>query len=507
MTASTLIRKILIPAALILSLGLYAWREAPLEADHDARQRNRLVIGVGRDFYEGPDSRTYLHGSTNTWEALTYLDENLRARPWLVESWQSTDSDRTWIFHLRRDVRFHDGTTMTAFDVAANLERMRRHSRCDPSGVFRNVVSIETKGEYEVAIQLKAPSPAFANHLAYYSSPVLKPATFDEEGRISRLVATGPYRLDRIQRGQTVALSAFADYWQGSPVFQKVIFKTILDAQARTMALAAGEIDAIADVGSILPEQAAEIAALPGVILKQQEVATTHYVFFNAARSFFSQPDSRLWLAGTIDRNELVQSLAGKSGKVAMDYYSPQARDWAFGSLDFKAGKKPDPTDRELIILLNSGTIQRWPYLEMAQVIQGKLHAEGFRAAIKVQEMGGWQQALKSGTWDLAMQPNTLMTGDPDFFFSYYITSGAPGYFGYLNPEMDQCIQSARIAGDFKHRRELYRRICDWMNRDLPVLPLYHDVCLYAHRDHLSHFEMDANFRVRLDLVRTKEKE
>ncbi len=507
MKANILIRKILIPAVLILSLGQYALREAPRKADQGAQQRNRLVIGVGRDFYEGPDSRTYLHGSTNTWEALTYLDENLRASPWLAESWQSADRDRTWIFQLRRNVRFHDGTTMTAFDVAANLERMRRHSRCDPSGVFRNVISIVVRGEYEVAIQLKAPSPAFANHLAYYSSPVLKPATFDEDGRISRLVATGPYQLDRIQRGQTVELSPFIDYWHGRPVFQKVIFKTILDAQARTMALAAGEIDAIADVGCILPEQAAEIAALPGVILKQQEVATTHYLFFNAGRSFFSLPESRLWMAGAIHRNELVQSLAGNSGKVATDYFSPLARDWAFGSLNFKAGEKPDPPTRELIILLNSGTIQRWPYLEMAQVIQGKLQAEGFKTGIKVQEMGGWQQALKSGAWDLAMQPNTLMTGDPDFFFSYYIASRAPGNFGYLNPEMDQWIQSARIEGDFSHRQRFYRRICDRMNLDLPVLPLYHDVCLYAHRDHLAHFEMDTNFRICLDRVRTKEKE
>lgn len=103
MTANILIRKILIPAVLILSLGLYAWRELPRKADQGAHRRNRLVIGVGRDFYEGPDSRTYLHGSTNTWEALTYLDENLRARPWLAESWQSTDNDRTWIFQLRRN--------------------------------------------------------------------------------------------------------------------------------------------------------------------------------------------------------------------------------------------------------------------------------------------------------------------------------------------------------------------------------------------------------------------
>ncbi|MBI5589998.1 MAG: ABC transporter substrate-binding protein [Deltaproteobacteria bacterium] len=507
MTANTLIRKILISAALVLSLGLYTWRGAPLKADQDARQRNLLVIGVGRDFYDGPDSRTYLHGSTNTWEALTRLDENLRARPWLAESWQSTDNDRTWVFHLRQDVRFHDGSLMTASDVAVNLERMRRHARCDPSGIFRNVVSIEVRGENDVAIRLKVPSPAFPNHIAYYSSPVLKPSCFDKDGRISQLVATGPYRLDRIQRGQTVELSPFADYRQGKPEFRKVVFKTILDAQARTMALATGEIDAIADVGGILPEQAAEITALSGVVLKQQEVATTHYLFFNMRQSFFSQPESRLWLASAIDLNELVQSLAGESGRLALDYYSPLARDWVFGDLGFKAGKKPDPSDRKVIILLNSGTIQRWPYLEMAQVIQEKLQAEGFNAGIVVQETGGWQQALKSGAWDLAMQPNTLMTGDPDFFFSYYIASGAPGNFGYLNPEMDRSIQSARIEGNFSRRQELYHRICDRMNQDLPVLPLYHDVCLYAHRDHLAHFEMDPNFRVRLDRVRTKEKE
>lgn len=505
MNARSLIRNTIFCTLLLLSMGLYAWKEASLKADQGSRQRNSLIIGVGRDFYEGPDSRTYLHGSTNTWESLTYLDENLRARPWIAESWQSVDHDRTWIFHLRRDVRFHDGSLMTASDVAVNLERMRLNSRCDPSGIFGNVLSIVVQGENDIIIQLKTASPAFPNHLAYYSSPVLKPDSFGPDGRISRLVATGPYRLDRIQRGQFVELSAFSDYRYGRAAFQKVIFQFIPDAQARTMALAAGEIDAIADVGGILPEQAAEIATLSGIILKQQEVATTHYVFFNAGRSFFSKPESRLWVACAIDRNGLVQSLAGKSGRLAMDYYSPVAKDWAFGNLHLMPGKKPEPSERELIILLNSGTIQRWPYLEMAQVIQGKLQAQGFRSTIKVQEMGGWQQRLKSGEWDLAMQPNTLMTGDPDFFFSYYLVSGAPGNYGYHNPEMDRLIQSARIEENISRRRELYRQICERMNQDLPVLPLYHDICLYAYRDHLSYFEMDANFRIALDRVRIKE--
>lgn len=501
-----LIRGIFISTALGVLMGLYAWWGAHQKADQETRHLSRLIIGVGRDFYEGPDSRTYLHGSTNTWESLTYLDVNLRARPWLAESWCQSNHDRTWVFHLRQNVLFHDDTPMTAADVAANLERIRRHSRYDPAGVLRNVQSIEVRGDHEINIQLSESSPAFANHLAYYSSPVLKPACFDPDGRINRLIATGPYRLDRFLRGQSVELSSFIRHWQGNPSIPKVIFKTILDAQSRTMALAAGEIDAIADVGGILPEQAAEITDLPGIILKQQEVATTHYLFFNAARPFFSQPSSRQWLAGIIDRNELVQSLAEKTGKLAMDYYSPLARDWAFWDVGFHAGNSPDPTEQEVIILLNSGTLQRWPYLEMAQVIQGKLLTNGFQGSIKVQEMGGWQQTLKSGTWDIVLQPNTLMTGDPDFFFSYYIASGAPGNYGYQNSEMDQWIRSARSEENFSRRQALYRRICARLHQELPVLPLYHDICLYAHRDHLAHFDMDPNFRVSLNRVHAKEK-
>jgi len=495
----------LLPAFLVLTLFTSGLSGPTVGADPPPTRQNHLIIGVGRDFFDGPDSRTYMHGSTNTWEALTYLDESLRASPWLAESWKSDHDDRVWTFRLRQGVRFHDGSLMTASDVVTSLERMKHHPRCDPTGIFRNVVSIGVSGPKEVVIRLTESSPAFPNHLAYYSSPVLKPSTFGKDGRIRELIGTGPYRVERVQKGQSVFLTRFDGYWGTQPAFPYVTFKTVVDAQARVMALAAGEIDAIADVGGIIPEQAQTVGRLKQVVLKLQEVATTHYLLFNTGRPVFSKPETRRWLADRIDRLGLVETFAGKAGRPATDFYSPLAADWRYGGLIPASGTRPNHSDQTVIILVHSGTIHRWPYLEMAQVIQGQIQADGFQAKIEVQETGAWQNTFRSGKWDLALQPNTLMTGDPDFFFSYYIASGAPYHLGYQNPEVDKWIQNARIACEIKTRQDLYRRICDQLNLDLPILPLYHDICLYAHGAKIDHFMMDHTFRVRLDLITPKE--
>lgn len=464
-----------------------------------------LVIGVGRDFYDGPDSRAFLHGSTNTWEALTYLDENLRARPWLAESWRVQDSGRTWIFRLRPGVRFHDGSLLTAREAAASVERIRRSPKYDPAGVFRDVVSIQAHGRREVVFRLKNPCPCFANLAAYYSTPIIKPAVFDGQGRITRLIATGPFKVERISRGDSIELSAFDGYWGAKPVYRRVIFRTILDAQTRAMALMAGEVDAVADVGGVLPEQAQELESAPGVILKRRETAVTHYLFFNCRQAPFSQARARLWLAGLLDRPRMVRILTQGAGATALDPYSPLAQDWAFGLIRPRGDGKPPEPARRLIILIHGGTVQRWPYLEIAQVLQEKLARRGWPARIEVKEAGGYYQALKQGRFDLTLAPNTLMTGDPDFFYSYYLAPNAPRDFGWRNQEAGVLIARARYEMDPARRRELYRRLAELVNQELPILPLYHDVSLYAYRDSLAFFEMDHNFRPRLDLARPKE--
>ena len=137
-----------------------------------------LIIGIGRDLYYGPDDRTYLHGSTHTWEGLTYLGGDLRPRPWLAESWSSSGGGRVWDFFLRPGVRFHDGTPFTAADAVFCIERLRRNPKYDP--VKQLPRPDEGRGRWarlHLRFSLsKTPAPFFPALVAQYNSPMIKPS-------------------------------------------------------------------------------------------------------------------------------------------------------------------------------------------------------------------------------------------------------------------------------------------------------------------------------------------
>jgi peptide/nickel transport system substrate-binding protein len=464
-----------------------------------------LVIGVGRDFFDGPDSRTYLHGSTHTWEGLTYLGEGLEARPWLAESWHSPDGGRTWVFRLQEGVRFHDGSPLTAELARASIQRIADHRRYDPTGVYRHLVRLETEGKRNLVFRLKEPSVNFPNLVSYYSSPVIHPRVFAADGKLSGFIGTGPYRIEEILAGDRVVLRAFGDHRGPNPAYERVVFRTLLDAQTRAMALLAGEVDAVADVGGVLPQQAGEIESAPGIILNRVEVATTHYLLFNCRKPPFLDAPARHWLAGILDRDALVSALAPGAGRVAEDPFTPLARDWAFGDLHPGPGQRPDVPGEPLILLLHAGTIERWPYRDIAQVVQAQLEGCGFPSKIVIREAGTFYEDLQQGRFHIALLPTTLMTGDPDFFYSYYVASDGPRSFGCGTREMNALIRSGRRAAKVEERRSVYRKLSARFAAQMPLLPIYHDFSLYAFGRAVGSFAMDHNFRPLLIEARPKE--
>ncbi len=458
-------------------------------------RKETLIIGVGRDFLDGPASRTYLHGSTHTWEALTYLDENLNASPWLAKSWESGDGNRTWIFHLRENVRFHDNTPLTADLARQSILRIASSPRYDPSGVFKDLDHLEVRGNLDLIFYLKAPCPAFANRISYYQSPVLHPKDFEPDGRLKTVTGTGPFYLKQAIPGDRIVLEVFNGYWGGTPHFRRVIFRELADAQTRAMALMAREVDAVADVGAILPQQVDTLKRVPGLILKHVEVATTHYLVFNCAKPPFKDNSTRRWLASIIDRDTIVDTLVAGCGRVAHDPFTPLAGDWCFGDLDGKWEPVHKPPTAPVDILLHAGTVERWPYLDIAQFIQMQLAEYGFKAVIHIREPGAYYKEMKAGKFSMALQPNTLMTGEPDFFYSYYLASDGPRSYGCASAGTDSLIARGRDSETIAEQRESYRLLSKMFARQLPLLPLYHDISFFAYTNRLSFFGMDHNFR------------
>ena len=459
-----------------------------------------LIIGIGRDLYYGPDDRTYLHGSTHTWEGLTYLGGDLRPRPWLAESWSSSGGGRVWDFFLRPGVRFHDGTPFTAADAVFCIERLRRNPKYDPVNSYRDLIKVEAVGPLHLRFSLSKPCPFFPALVAQYNSPMIKPSAVDQDGHITKLVATGPYCLKEVLPGYEVRLEAFDGYWDPKPAFQQVTFRLLLDAQTRAMALIAGDVDAVADVGAILPEQVPDLNHAAGIILKSREVATSHYLIFNCRRAPFADPAARRWLLHQMDRQKLVQRVAGRIAIPAHNTYSRLAKDYDFGLLrtPTEEGSPPAPPGHRLVILLHGGTVQRWPYLDLAQAMQQMLAQAGLPAEIQVAEAGAYYQALKKGDYDLAMNPNTLMTGDPDFYYTYYLASGSPANPGWHNDEADRLIAASRQEMDPARRLLMLQGVEEIVSREAPIWPLFHERALYAHGPRLAEFSMDHFFRPEL---------
>ncbi|MCL6449285.1 MAG: ABC transporter substrate-binding protein [Armatimonadetes bacterium] len=470
-----------------------------------------LVIGAGRDFYEGPQSPGFAHNSTAIWESLTILNENLEPVPHLAEKLVSDDSNRIWTVYLRQGVKFHDGTPLNAQTAVTSVERIARHPKLDEYGTFSNLEKVEAVGEREVKFTFRQPEPAFPAKVAYHGCPVFSPQSFDAEGKIVHPYGTGPFKFAEYKKGEALTVVRNDDYWGGKPKLEKVIFKVIPDPSTRLAALQTGEIQAVADVGGILPEQAGVIKGDSNLVLLSRPVTTTHYLLFNNKKPPFNDVHLRRAVSLAIDRAQIVKEVLNGYGEPADTIFTSLARAWVVKGLwttdKSKArelaaqakGEKPD----KVVLVVNSALANRWPYKPIAETMQSELKTLGFEVELKMLEMGAWKEALKKGDYNLTLTPYTLMTGDPDFFFGRWIISSGQMNkergLGYNNPEADRLVKEAAAGPNPAKRKELYDRLQRLVAEEAPLCPLYHDVCLYATRKEVQELTLDPFFKPSLE--------
>ena len=468
---------------------------------------SRLVIGVGRDLYFGPSSPTFLHGSLNVWEGLTSLNDQLEPRPQLAESWDMKEDARVWVFHLRKGVFFHDGEVLNSDVVVKNIKRMKKNPKFDVLGTYRNVKSVMILGELSVGFSLYRPDPVFPARLSYFASPIFSSGSLDPNGNVTRPMGTGPFMLKKHTKGEAITLKRNERYYLGSPRLDEIIFKYIPDPSTRVFALKAGEIDAVVDIGGILPEQVSLLKKDKNINILTRQVATTHYLLFNTQRLPFSSQKLRNKASAGIDRNEMVETILEGYALPAKEFFTPLADTWIIEDCKLPKDRVMDRTSKskfshsatEVLFVVNAGLSKRWPYKPISEVIQSYLRDLGFNVEIRMLEMGAWKDALKRGEFDLSLSPHTLMAGDPDFFFSPWIHSrgrlNLDRGIHYENPEVDDLIETARSEIDRKARKELYRRLQKIIASELPLTPLFHDVAIYAFRDRVEDLRLDVFFK------------
>lgn len=508
---------ILIAAALLALVGLAGCEEAedPLEGLEDEEEEvmveengdeavAALTIGVGRDFHYGPEDRTYLHGSTNVWEGLVYLDDELEPEPWLAEEITASGDGTIWTFRLREGVSFHDGAYFDAEAARANIIRLSEHPQtADSYKYMEDVRAIDT---YTFEIELDRPLPAFPVLISYFPGAMFSPEVIVEGSTdLEAPVGTGPFKFESYGEDK-IYLKKYEGYWKGEPGVDEVIFHHIPDEATRVSALQAGEVDALADVGVILPEQVPELENIAGIELKTVPVLTSIYMFFQTESAPVDDPDIRRGISKLLDREELVDSLLDGYGEPGRAVITPLAEYWLDEEIS-RYEHNPEGAkrlleesldgDEKVQILVNSSWAARWPMSSIAQYLLTELDKLGLEAEIETIEMGAYNEKLQQGDFHISFCPWTGQ--DPDDFFSSWILTGA-GFnqsrgVEFSSAQADELIEAAVQEMDREKRRELYLELQELVEEKAPLVPVYHDLTIYASRDYVKDLEMDFNFR------------
>ena len=440
----------------------------------------------------GTDAQSQRIG-TLIFDSLLRSDRNFRLQPWLAESWDMPDP-LTYIFHLREDVRFHDGRPLTASDVRYTFTSLL--SGEIPSlkaASFAQIASVETPDDATVVIRLKEPYASFPWNLTQGAIGIVPEGAAQEPALAP--IGSGPFRFVSATQDEEVLLERNPDYWGTPPHIERARFKIVPDATVRALEMRKGSADLVlnslsADMVEVLrKEESLEVAQQPGT--------NYQYLAFNMENEDLTLP-VRQAIAHGIDRQALITYLWRDTVRPANSILPPQH--WAYEKdaavypydpakaerlLD-AAGLVPGQDGIRLRLQMKTSTDQTTR--ELAAVFQEQLRQIGIALEIRSFEWATFYGDVIRGRFDFYSLRWTGANNDPDIFeYCFHSRKQPPAGANrgrYVNPEADRLIEQGRTASNLAERRQHYSDLQKVLNHDLPYIHLWYmeNVSLYNRR-------------------------
>ena len=440
-----------------------------------------------------PDPRArqngWLANRAGVSETLIGLGYDMTMQPRLAVAYENL-SPTEWKITLRDGVLFHDGTPLTAAAVKDSFAKLEieGHPAHNPRlSKTLGLASIDVVDDTTLIFTTKEANSAFLWSLTEPSAAVMKDGTEDLP-----LIGTGPFVFEMAEADKTYVSRAFADYWGGAPKLDRLVIDAIPDASVAALALQAGDVDLVTHY----PEP--EFAKLLETGDAQTFSAPTTRLFFMQARvngGPLAEPALREAISLGLDRDTIVAAaLAGVGGDAAQAIFPANMESWvnsdlslpydpaeaqaildAAGIVDGDGNGIRELNGEDVVLKIRSyeGRPALRPTLEISQVMLGQI---GLGAEIAMGEWGANNDALKAGEIDLHLQAwGTSPQGDPDYFPSTLVASaGSYNVGGYENAELDALLEQGRALFDTADRQPIYAEIQAILNRDLPLIPLFH---------------------------------
>lgn len=460
--------------------------------------RDTLVCRLGSDA-RSLDPVQVDDGSSVTvidtlYETLLRIGADRRPQPLLASRWSAMDGAHGYVFTIRANVRFHDGTPLTAAVVAASLDRLRA-SGSGYLSMYRSIRRV-TAVDDQVQVETHGPDATLPYKLAMFPAAIVSPAAVARHGArygLDAAVGTGPFRLVRWVRGERIELRRNARYWGQPAGVGRLEFRVVRLVADGRAALRRGELSYLGHslVGP----------PIPGVIRVSRPVGTEIslcYLALNTQRAPLNNVAFRRTIARALDKRALAALYGGLASPLdvpvppGINGHSAAVRGPGYevaAARRLLAGSGVGQRGLTLTVMANPR-----PYIldpvAVAQTIAAQLGRIGITVTIERLAWKTFLDHVQAGRHQLCLLGWTTDDGDADNFVSTLLHSRNAQVGRALNmaffkdPAMDRLIEQQRAELDGVRRaailEQIYRRTID----QAPLVPLV------AVRDRLEHHRL-----------------
>ena len=445
--------------------------------------------------------------------------------PNLAESWDITDSGKTYTFKLRKGVQWHDGTPFTSADVKFTAEEVWKKLHSRNRGALRNLTVVDTPDANTAVFRFSAPYGGLLASLGKYDGNVIPKHIYGDGQDITkhprnldRPIGTGPFKWVEHIRGDHITVERNPNYWrEGQPFLDKIVFKVIPDATARGLALEAGDVDFLPTAALPPLTEVQRLRNSNGVVVqdyKTARISQGQTIMFNLKRPEVGKVEVRQAIAHLVDKQALVDRImlgyaTTMDGPLSDPWYDPNASmkyDLSVAKAEDllnKAGfpKKADGTRFKLVISLES---TRFSTPRTAEVIKEALKPVGIDVDIKGEEASTAQNRMfVSYDFDMGLPGEFVGTGpDPAAGVRAWYHSSAIGAgvynngARYSNPQVDKLLDDAQNEPDIAKRKMLLGEMVKIVTTELPYQWLMSPKRLTVYRNTVSNFAWTDAYQI-----------
>ncbi len=400
-------------------------------------------------------------------------------RPGLAESWEYDSTNTELTLHLRKGVKWHDGTDFTADDAVYSIQMAIDHP-AQTAAVTQMMKKVEKIDDYTMKICTDIPYGPLEACLGSPMCGIFQKAACEKDTDAFRRapIGTGPYKFVAWNSGDSITLTENPDYWGGPNAgIKDITYKIMLDASAILIALESGEVDFCDTINN---NMISTVAGSPTVTTCDAPNPASWFLQLNCSKAPFNDINLRRALSCCLDRETYV--VGGLDGLgVPKDF---MCSNMVFGypegahsiyPFDYDKAKEylaqsnyPDGITLEFTVMDDAR------FIAIAEMVAENCRQIGINLNIEKYERATWLEKVRTNyDYDICVMNTVPKVLDGDYLYALYHSTGANNWGQVFDSTLDGMLEQARASTSSSEREKLYNDIVAYMDEMAFVPGIY----------------------------------